>query len=156
MAKIGRPQNTEADFWPLVTAGKHNECWHFEGTLDRDGYGKFRLIPEGLAHRVMYRLRVGVIPTGVHVLHTCDNPRCCNPSHLFLGSPSVNMQDMWDKKRHRRLVGENNNHAKLTSAKVTDIRNRYSSGETQVSLAKEFNVSQSNISEIVLRKIWIE
>ena len=156
MATIGRPRNTEADFWPLVSISKPNGCWPFKGTVDKDGYGKFRLIPESLAHRVAYLLKVGPIPKGAHVLHSCDNPPCCNPSHLFLGSPSINMKDMWDKRRHKRPAGENNNHAKLVAVQVLEIRRLNALGHTQVALAKHFGVTQTNISMIVRRETWTE
>lgn len=155
MAKIGRPPNEEPDFWPLVKIGKKEECWNFIGRLDKNGYGKFRIKPDYLAHRISYRFKVGPIPSGGHILHSCDNPSCCNPAHLFLGNHSKNMQDMWDKKRHPRPVGELNNHAKLTLKDIEEIRRRYDSGEIQKSIAKSFKVTQTNISFIVRRQTWI-
>jgi HNH endonuclease len=88
------------------------------------------------------------------VCHRCDNPPCCNPSHLFLGSPKDNLDDMYRKGRQRNLVGEQRAFAKLTQTQVLEIRARYASGEKQRDLASEFNVRQPRISKIVTRKAW--
>jgi hypothetical protein len=77
------------------------DCWEFQGCLLPNGYGK--LGREGktwLAHRYAYSQAVGPIPDGLHVMHRCDNRRCVNPEHLFVGSRVDNMQDMIAKGRH--------------------------------------------------------
>jgi hypothetical protein len=76
-------------------------CWEFQGNRNKGGYGR---IGEGrenvfLAHRVAYHYLVTPIDESVDVLHRCDNPPCCNPDHLFLGSQSDNAKDMWAKGR---------------------------------------------------------
>lgn len=153
---MGRPiqVKTPTDFWANVEIKSSTECWLFKGTLDRDGYGKFWMRPEGLAHRVAYSLHNGVNPKGMDVLHSCDRPACCNPNHLFVGDHSANMKDMWNKNRHPRPIGELNNHAKLTANLVREIRRRYEAGDIQPVLAKEFGVSQANISCIIRRETW--
>jgi len=90
----------EIRFWELVN--KTDGCWLWSGTTNLDGYGRFKITTNKLvgAHRFSYSLANGLIPSGKCVCHTCDNPRCVNPSHLFLGSHSDNMQDMYRKRRH--------------------------------------------------------
>lgn len=131
------------------------KCWMWEGAKQGDGYGTASMDNMRiLVHRLTFALYVGPI-NGLQILHKCDNPSCCRPGHLFAGTASSNMQDMWNKNRHARPVGRKNNHAKLTDADVIEIRSRYAqSGVMQEDLAKEFGVSQSSIGNVVLRKTW--
>lgn len=93
-------------FWSKVT--KSDKCWIWAGYTNRDGYGRFRKFDTLVsAHRMSWELTNGEIPATKHVLHRCDNPACVNPSHLFLGTHSDNMQDMYEKKRHGN--GKSNN-----------------------------------------------
>lgn len=80
------------------------ECLLFASTKDKDGYGMFFVWREGekltlKAHRLAYQLERGPIAKGLHVLHRCDTPNCCNPRHLFLGKAAENMRDMARKDR---------------------------------------------------------
>jgi hypothetical protein len=77
-------------------------CLVWKGGKDH-GYGMIRIGPyaEARCHRVAWVLAHGAIPDGLHVLHRCDNPPCCNVDHLFLGDQCANMQDMAKKKRSR-------------------------------------------------------
>ena len=84
-----------------------------------------------------------------HVLHKCDNRKCCNPDHFFLGSFSDNQLDAYKKHRKRQPQGSAHTNAKLTYDQVLEIRKRYAAGELQVPLAKEYKVSQRAISLIV-------
>lgn len=88
-------------FRSRIHYGKPNDCWEWgEGYF---GYRKFQFDgkPHG-AHRVMWTIKNGPIPNGKMICHTCDNPPCVNPAHLFLGNNSSNMQDAVDKKRHNQ------------------------------------------------------
>ena len=87
-------------FWKHIKKTKH--CWEWEGSTNEDGYGRFKLDTTILvgAHRFMWELSNGDIPEKLCVLHKCDNPRCVKPDHLFLGTHSDNMKDMYIKKRH--------------------------------------------------------
>jgi hypothetical protein len=97
---------------------------------------------------------VGPIPEGRHVLHVCDQPGCCNPSHLFLGNHAENMQDMISKGRGNYAAGERNGRAVLSRADVTKIRALARSGMEQKQIAVKFQVTPTTISRVVLRKNW--
>lgn len=82
-----------------------NGCWIFMGATDGRGYGKVALYKEGKttvterAHRIMYMTVHGPIPNDLVVRHKCDVKRCCNPSHLEIGTPSENMYDYIHRQR---------------------------------------------------------
>lgn len=105
MGKRGPQARPLADrFWARVEKRGPDECWPWTGYRDAKGYGQIALnrrTAEG-AHRVSWALARGEIPDGIHVLHRCDNPPCCNPAHLFLGTHADNM---WDMKAKGRASG---------------------------------------------------
>ena len=132
-------------------------CWEWTGAKDRDGYGVFghHRSKQIRAHRASYELKFGEVKDGVLVFHSCDNPSCINPDHLFLGSPKDNTQDMMKKGRMIALRGEAHPGAKLTKQKVIEIRARRSAGEKLSVLANEFGVSFQHISDIYRRSnLW--
>lgn len=91
------------------TALQPNGCIEWTGYTDRKGYGRFSSVGgEVLCHRIAYAQHFGVSVTGKYVLHRCDNPRCCNPQHLFLGTNQDNMDDMVRKGRSTRRYGKDN------------------------------------------------
>ena len=124
-------------------------CWIWDKAKNTNGYGHLwdketkRFLH---AHRVYYEKLVGEIPEGHVVCHTCDNPSCVNPSHLFLGTHKDNMQDA---RKKGRLSCVDTKSAKLTWDQVDEIRSRYAQYETQTSLAKKFGVSISLIYHIL-------
>jgi len=113
-----------------------------------------------LAHRYFYEKVNGLIPEGMQVLHTCDNPLCINPKHLFLGTQSDNMKDASNKKRLRGYAildqnGENHPNAKLTWDKVEEIRGKYKGGMIRYrELAEMYNVNQATIGYVIRRDTW--
>jgi hypothetical protein len=138
---------------------KISKCWIWKGARNRDGYGTFwngdwvdrkkhrpRIV---LAHRWAYEHFVGPITDGLYVLHSCDEPACVNPEHLFLGTQRDNVVDMHNKKRSPQS-GESNGNSKLTAVQISEIRARYTGTHgQQTALGKEFGVSQATISKIV-------
>lgn len=136
-------------FWNLVNIVDTDNCWEFTGYKWKTGYGCFWLNGKSVcAHRAAYLLTTGVIPDGLNVCHTCDNPTCCNPRHLFLGTQKDNMHDRNRKNRANNAVGERN-AKKLTWQQVCEIRGLYSSGNhLQKEIAAKFNIAPSMVSYI--------
>lgn len=138
------------------TAIKYNRsyCQDWARCCDNKGYGLVSF--KGLqmrAHRASWIAHYGPIPKNKHILHGCDNPRCINPRHLYLGDHALNMADMAARGRAtgKGQPGELCHSAKLTVAIVRTIR---TSTEKQKDLATKFGVSQAAISQIQLLKTW--
>lgn len=158
-------------FWSKVDRRGQDECWPWKGRLGA-GYGRFRLGRAGSRSdhpmRVAYALVIGPVPKGLHVCHRCDNPPCCNPSHLWLGTSQQNTADKMRKGRqamgpihgsktmpHRVARGTRNGMAKLSWRDVTKIRvKRALFGQSYAVLAEEFGVDKTQIMNIVLRRQW--
>jgi hypothetical protein len=134
-----------------------SQCWPWRGSLNPAGYGQIqdyvgdRYRPV-LAHRVAWELVNGPIPDGLFACHKCDNPPCCNPGHLFLGTPLDNVQDMIAKQRQTR--GRDRPHSKLTDDQIREIRATPRTPGSGQRLAERFGVHHVTISEIRLRKTW--
>ena len=131
-------------------------CWEWQKGKDGGGYGSISIRRKSKsAHIVAFQLFVG--PTnGLFVLHSCDNPPCCNPSHLFLGTHTDNMQDMYKKGRGANRKGESHPLAKLTQVQVDQIRSLYATGEySQAKLAVMYNMTGSGIGRIVKNITWV-
>lgn len=133
-----------------------SDCWIWRGHVDDVGYGRFPYRGENKAHRVSYVMHKGEIPEGHLVMHSCDNRQCVNPNHLSIGTQKENMQDMARKGRGKSpaLNGEKNPMSKLTTDKVSAIRDLCANGHTQSKVAKEFNVSPMTVSRIVRKELW--
>ncbi|WP_295014830.1 HNH endonuclease [uncultured Microbacterium sp.] len=135
-----------ARFWSHVDVRDPGECWPWTRARSGNGYGRFSAAHRlHTASRIAYELTHG--PLGAaEARHTCDNPPCCNPAHLIAGSHAQNMADMAARERSPRR--------RLTGAQVTEIRARRSAGALIVTLAAEFGVTPSNVSQIVRRRTW--
>jgi hypothetical protein len=152
-------------FWAKVDRRSDDECWEWLARRAERGYGQYR--HEGRtvrAHRHAWRLANGPIPSGLLVCHHCDNPPCCNPAHLFLGTDADNVHDMVSKGRNVRPPrdessvnfprGERCHAAKLTEGQVIEIRRRYDAGDKRMEMAREFGVDYTLIWQIGKRKAW--
>lgn len=141
-------------FWEKVERRGPDDCWIWNGATDWFGYGRINnSAGTNRAHRVSWELHFGPIPEGLHCLHKCDNPSCCNPKHLELGDDKKNISDA--AKRGRTSRGEHRPLSKLTAAQVREIRQRYASGGvTHQELADDYPVSRRTIGKIVNRKRW--
>ena len=148
-------------FWNSVDKGDGAGCWSWTAGTDDRGYGRItcelgRCVP---ASRYSWYLHQGPIPADAFVCHHCDNPTCIRPDHLFLGTHADNMADMDAKGRRRSGTrsqnGSQNFSAKLTENDVADMRHRYT-GATgqQAALAREYGISRSTVSEILLGRRW--
>jgi hypothetical protein len=128
-------------------------CTEWTGRTDKDGYGvRGARIGERRAHRFAYASAHGDIPVGMIVRHTCDNPLCCNPSHLELGSHHENIEDK--VVRSRQAIGSRIHTTKLTPETVLLVRADSSGGMRQVDIAERYGIDQTTVSQIVRRKTW--
>ncbi len=165
--KGGKIKLSVADkFWARVDrTGGEKECWPFSGGYKaKGGHGQIVIGTRGKhgtgiligSHRLAWILTNGPIPDEMCVCHKCDNPPCCNPSHLFLGTALENFDDMRRKGRARggSLPGEQNRNSKLNEQQVLEIREKYRSGMLQREIAEEYGVVQTAISYIVRQNGW--
>lgn len=128
-------------------------CIEWQGSRDKNEYGTFRSGKrDHKAHRFAYEKTFGIIPRGMLVCHTCDNPPCCNPDHLFLGTSKDNSNDCVTKGRQARGVW--NANAKINDHMVCTIREMYKKGKTQQEIANTFGLFQTTISRIVRGVAW--
>lgn len=154
---VNKPIPIKDRIYQHIDKKSEADCWNFTGFKNKDGYGVIGTIPgksEG-AHRVMYKLEKGEIPENMVVMHTCDNPSCCNPNHLILGTQAENILDMTNKDRGVYQKGENNHFSKLSENQVEEIRLSYTGKRgDKTKLAKKYNVRITTISNIINGKSW--
>jgi len=159
-----RDAAVEERFWAKVSRGDGDACWTWTAAVWGNGYGCFRM--EGRpasAHRVSWSFTNGAIPDGAHVLHRCDNRRCVNPAHLFLGTHADNMRDMaakgratgWPPSARARIPhGSRVKTSKLTESDVAEIRELMKSGARGTDVARRYGVTHSVIYRIRNGRSW--
>lgn len=145
------------EFWSRVKIGNENECWNWSMALNskESKYGIMWIFGSKYkAHRLAYTFSKG--DTGsLLVCHTCDNPTCCNPSHLFLGTSKDNAQDCISKGRFKKEIGEDRYCAKLNQEAVRDIRENYKKRIVGAPVfMKKYNVSQTAIFNVIHGIRW--
>lgn len=142
----------EQRFWEKVDKGDPDECWEWQAKRTWFGYGQIKV--DGMmqnAHRIALELEQGDLGD-LFACHTCDNPPCVNPNHLYAGTPSDNMQDAWERGDHD-FSGENNPNAKLTwddVRRIRDLRGLVDAKE----LAEEFGVKEGQIHTVWRFEAW--
>ena len=139
-------------YWSKVERTDH--CWNWIAGTDSDGYGQIgspkredgsRTMLK--SHRLAWEFNIGTIPLGLSVLHKCDNRRCCNPEHLFLGTCKDNNIDMWEKGRNFfQTFG--NPALKVTDEEVEQIRLMRQQGDELTKISIMFDISVSMVSRI--------
>ena len=138
-------------FWTKVDMRGPTDCWPWKGYRDPNGYGRYGNIP---AQRVAFELAKGSIPEGMSICHSCDNPPCVNPHHLWLGTQADNVTDMITKGRKAAIPprhGEEINTAKLTSEQAIEI---FQSQELPRALAARFGITTTAVYLIQKGKNW--
>lgn len=136
------------------------DCLVFTGCKDGFGYGLLRIRNANgksivkRSHIVAYIHAFGEIPKGKWVLHKCDNPPCCNPEHLFLGSPADNNRDRDAKGRHWTHLGEDHGNAKLTVEDVLEIRRLRQEGCLLADIGRQFNITDGHVCSIAAKRVW--
>jgi len=138
-----------------ITHTDENECWNYPSPGSR-GYGQFSFRGEKnkLAHRISYREFKGEIPTGKCVCHKCDNPRCVNPEHLFVGTHKENVHDGIKKGRIKHLgaKGRNCKFTNLTEVQIYEMRKLYAEGLDYTRLSRIFNCGRDYVGKIIRLK----
>lgn len=148
-------------FWRKVNITDRDSCWEWMCGKNKTGYGLFNINSQNyLAHRIAYTLLRGDIPRHICVCHTCDNPGCVNPGHLFLGTHKENMEDCWNKGRGYSggpklpLIGSKNHQAKLSEDNVIEIRLLAQSGVRRDKMALDYGVTVTTICRVINRVDW--
>lgn len=173
MHYVPMPHFNEADisrFWSYVEIAAPDACWLWSLTKSTGGYGQISFARKNRkAHRVAYFLHYGVDPESKLVCHRCDNPPCCNPSHLFLGTEKDNTQDAKRKGRLKAGVGARHgtkthpeshaNGERSVKSKLTDetarlVRDLYASGQRQHEIAAQVGITREGVSQIVRGNNW--
>lgn len=132
---------------------KNRDCWEWVGPLNLHGYGQLKYRNRMYqAHRLAWELTNGPIPDNLFVCHKCDNPVCCRPDHLFLGTHADNMADMVAKGRARK--GSDVYVSKLEEIDIPIIRELHAQGAKVPSIARKYNVKSNAIRRIIEGKTW--
>lgn len=149
-------------FSNLYVIGDEDECWEWQGRCSHDNYGFFAWPEKDIhyAHIAAYVLFISNIPKQhgshkLHVCHSCDNPKCVNPKHLWLGTSKQNSEDMVNKNRQSK--GEHRPAAKLTYKQAKKIRKLYKTGNyTFNRLSKKFSIAEKIVFGIIHGTAWKE
>lgn len=140
-------------FWSFVDVKGDDDCWNWIIGKDHDGYGKFTFRCKRVqAHRMAAFIFYGPYPKELKVCHTCDNPACCNPLHLFIGTHQDNMDDKVRKGRQYR--GEQQWGSRLSEKDVVMIRSLWKMGTHPRQLELQFGVSRGAIDKIIYNINW--
>lgn len=138
------------EFWNNVAVGAKTDCWPW--LAGQNGQGRGRLLFNGrmqYAYRVAVELTTGSpIPSDKLACHSCDNPICVNPAHIFIGTHADNSADAARKGRmwHTPITGVDHHNAKVSAKDVAQAIARHAAGETQTSIAESLGVTQAAVS----------
>jgi len=155
----GRPANTPDVLWSKVDVKGEDDCWEWKGFINHDGYGRTWINDKGYyAHRVIYDL---VYPNTISLsaptsskqtgflLHNCDNPPCCNPKHLRVGTHDDNMADKAAKGRTPDFSGDKGPRCKLTMEQAREARELRKQGLTVQQLMDKFSISRASMKSLL-------
>ena len=145
--------NTESDLWDALNFDLFTCCWNFRGPVDPDGYGlMFYRGGKVRTHRAAWMFCFGEVPSDKQVCHSCDNPPCCNPAHLWLGTCAENIRDR--DVKGRQASGQRNGRALLTDDQVRLIRCELAEGFSLSAVGRRFQVSPSVVWRIKHGVTW--
>jgi hypothetical protein len=133
---------------------QEDECLIFIGSRNYKGYGRMHNRNEQFMHRFSWFIHNGPIPKGMHVLHHCDNPPCCNPKHLWIGTNKDNSDDKFRKNRFRIVSGENHPSSKISEEQAQKVAAMITDGKTSHEISLELGIARHNIYGIKSKKIW--
>lgn len=135
-------------YWENVHIKSDDQCWEWTGTRTGAQYGTIYYDGElRYAHRMSLELDGRPVPPRHHACHTCDNPPCVNPKHLYPGTPMDNVRDK--QERGRQPKGDNHYATKLSDQDVINIRKAHANGAWQSDLASKYGVDPSHVSDII-------
>lgn len=155
-----RPAVTAVNFWDRVKKGSEDECWPWTGPKSKssqsaEAYGRVDAFGfKGVyVHRLAYWFANGGTLTlrkqgDLLVRHSCDNPLCCNPRHLLIGTHADNMRDKVERGRQHTFTGPGSPRAKLNADDVRSIREQSKAKVTRKALAEQFGVSLQTIKAV--------
>ena len=159
VGNAGKPANTPEVLWSKVDKKGEDECWNWKGYKNDGGYGRTWINDYGYyAHRVIFDL---VYPNTItlsapkdtdesgFLLHTCDNPSCCNPKHLFVGTHAENMADKVAKNRQAKFPTDKGPRCKLSMAQAREIRQLRKDGVSARELAQRYEISIPSIKTLL-------
>jgi len=162
----GRPANTPEVLWSKVDKKGEDDCWNWLGYKNNEGYGRTWINDHGYyAHRVIFNLAFPKTITlnapestadSGFLLHTCDNPSCCNPKHLFVGTHADNMADKVAKGRSPDFSGDKGPRAKLTMTQAREARQLRKEGISTKELAVRFGISLPSMKTLLAGKSYKE
>jgi len=161
----GKPANTPEVLWSKVDKKTENECWNWMGLKNEQGYGRVQINEYSYyAHRVIFDLvNPGVIQWNAprnssesgFLLHSCDNPSCCNPKHLFVGTHADNMADKAAKGRSPDYTGDKGPRCKLSMSQAQEIRELRKQGVSARELSKQYGISLPSIKTLLAGKSYV-
>lgn len=140
----------EERFWLRVKKSK--SCWEWQGRVGKLGYARIRRTDRSrvFVHRLSYEMHHGPVPEGLLVLHTCDNRRCVNPKHLYVGTHQDNTDDMFRRGRANKAQGERHGNAKLSDAEARRLVDMFRAGEATVAqLAVRYNLHPVHVDGVI-------
>jgi hypothetical protein len=140
--------------WAFVNKLDDGSCWNWTGGQDGKGYGVLRVSSNLVkrTHIVAYELKNGKVPKGKILRHTCDNRRCCNPSHLIPGTLEDNVADR--QARGRQANGDKIHTTRLNIGDVVEIRRMATEGVRHTIIAAKFKLQSQYAKAIIERKYW--